>query len=723
MANYIAHSTNVEGRTQAMKDHSEGVADFMVRFALSEKYEDIYRYCGMIHDIGKYSDAFQRHILGEANGAHHSIYGAYLAIQNHLLEISFAVLGHHAGLSDRYDLMNTFKKEKNRDLKDFSIVYQKWLAESKHLDAPDNEPFNCISTLLQKELFIRMLFSSLVDADSLDTEKHFDANKFRSRYHIPFDADVLTKKLYEKKLSRFTQDTEINKLRNQVMRYAASKASEPQGCYALTLPTGLGKTLCSINWALHHAKFHSNIKRIIIVLPFISIIDQTSEILKEIFNDDDSDIVLEHHSNVIYEPNNAEDYTAKQLAAENWEYPIVVTTSVQFFESLFSNKRSACRKVHNIQDSIIIFDEIQTLPMELTEPSIIMLDNLLKLCRCSVLFCTATQPDFSSREGFKGIEHIESLVEDEQKIFEIANQRVTYNSVNGYEPIDLDVLTQKVLARQCSTLVVFNTKKKAYAFFDRIKEAKDYKIFHLSTTMCPIHRKAVIAAIRQCLKEGTQIIVSSTQLIEAGVDMDFPTVFREMAPLESIIQSAGRCNREGNLVGQNEEKIRGNVFIFRLTDNAQPNSQYRSLSELANMLYKDHENRLCTHDFYSEYYRKATELYADTDKNKITEDRNSLSFQKVADKYQIIEGATNSIFIYKYNDESLALYNRIKDHDYLTRRERQEVSQYSVQVYDEFLKAYASFIGLEKCGILVWFGSYSNASGLPFAEEFKPLIL
>lgn len=719
---YIAHSENKEGEVQTMKEHSLGVAMFMKDLSLSKEYSDIYEFCGRIHDIGKYSDEFQRYILGEDNHVNHSIYGAMFAQDNSLMEIAFPVYGHHAGLPDNQKMRQAILAEHNNASVRYNDILKTLKSDCAESNQwPDDKGFWKLPDILQQELFVRMLFSSLVDADSLDTERHFQKAKYQTRKPISFNPKQLLLKL-QNELDGFNRDTEINKLRNEVRLFAESKASLPQGFFSLTLPTGLGKTLCSVSWALHHANCHSNIKRIIIVLPFISIIDQTAEKLKSIFNDNEKDYVLEHHSNVIYLENEDKDeYNPKLLAIENWDYPIVITTSVQFFESLFSNKRSACRKLHNLQDSIVIFDEIQTLPLSVAEPTLTMLDNLQQLCRCSILFCTATQPDFHSRDGFSGLQHIESLVKNPQRVFE-ETRRIVYHPLHNYEEITISELSEHVVKGKQSTLVVFNTKMKARLFYDEMRSCGDFKLFHLSTNMCPAHRKKTICEIRIALVKKEKIVVSSTQLIEAGVDMDFPSVYRELAPLESIIQSAGRCNREGKMTDIDGNHIKGDVYLFALTESGQPSKQYRSWSEFANLLYKGNEEKLYTHDFYSEYYRKLSESFVDTDKYKITEDRKSLNYQTVADKYKIIDNSTQPLFVYKYSEKSLELYHRLKLKDFLTRQERQEVAQYCVQVYDKFKEDNSSLIGYEQNGLIIWYGSYDQAFGLPFKDEFNPII-
>lgn len=554
-----------------------------------------------------------------------------------------------------------------------------------------------------------MLYSSLVDADSLDTERYFEKEQYDARSQLSLDVDVLLDALNHK-LSSFSLESSLNKLRTEVRLYAQSLAAQPQGCFSMTLPTGMGKTLCSLNWALHHAKVHSNIKRIVIVLPFLSIIDQTVKELKSIFKE--HDVILEHHSNVIYEGKESgeEEFYCKdpkQLAAENWDYPIVVTTTVQFFESLFSNQRSKCRKLHNLQDSIVIFDEIQTLPVHLAECTMKILNDMLHLCRCSILFCTATQPNFQTRADFKGIDRIVPLVENPTAIF-AATKRVEYYPIADYEVQSMDSIAQKVCEEKEPVLIVCNTKKKAKTLFDSIKEKGNMQVLHLSTNMCQKHRMAVIDKVKSKLKNGEKLILCSTQLIEAGVDMDFPIVFRELAPLESIIQSAGRCNREGKLK-------KGKVFLFQLEEKGQPSAEYKTFTQFAQLCYHNNENRLTDADFYAEYYTDIVKLYAPED--TITPKREKLMFQDVADKYQIIDSSATSLFVYRYNEKSLQLYKEITSKEYLSRKDYQQIAQYCVQVYNKFERDNSDKIAETTNGIKVWSGAYSEDFGLSNEEE------
>lgn len=703
---YIAHSANSKGEEQSMKQHSEGVAELMKSFALADDFAGIYSYCGLLHDIGKYSEEFQRYLRANGEKEPHAKWGAYMALKNKLVNIAFPVIGHHAGLPNSdamWETLNLCAKDENRWTGILSALQE----DDVIIPKCENSSFNKIGDVFQKELFVRLLYSALVDADSLDTERHFQKEQYDLRLCKSLDVEVLLTAL-NRRFDSFRQVTPLNELRKKVRLYAQNLANEDQGCFSMTLPTGMGKTLTSLNWALYHAKAHPNIKRIVIVLPFISIIDQTAKELKTIFKD--YDVILEHHSNVIYEGvNEGETHCkdSKELAAENWDYPIVITTAVQFFESLFSNQRSKCRKLHNLQDSIVIFDEIQTLPVNLAECTMKILNDMLHLCRCSFLFCTATQPNFQTRKDFCGIDRITPLVENPASVF-ASTKRVKYIAINDYKAQSFESIAECVTQQNDSVLIVCNTKKKAMALFECLKTRSEIQVLHLSTNMCQIHRMEVINKVRQKLREGEKLILCSTQLIEAGVDMDFPVAFRELAPLESIIQSAGRCNREGKLK-------EGQVYLFQLEDQGQPSSQYETFAQYAQLCYRNNENRLTEADFYSDYYSNIMRLYAA--KDTITPKRKECMFQDVADMYHIINSKTTSLFIYRYDGESMKLYNEIKDKEFLSRRDYQRIARYTVLVSDRFTQVNTDKIDVTSNDIKIWFGAYSTELGLSNEDE------
>lgn len=716
---FLAHSENEDKEVHLLSEHLANVSELMTGFALNEKFESIFKFAGLLHDIGKYQTAFQTYLRegGLRGSVPHASWGAAFCKKFNQIEAAFAIDGHHKGIPDRGDLITSIGEFDEPEHPLFTTIKESFLSEN---DVNLSElPYSDTGYRgSDKELFIRMLFSALTDADWLNTESHFNKKNVEKRKVQHLNPSLLLEKL-EDDLRGKNKEGYINELRNNVRNYAIAKSNLGLGFYSMTLPTGMGKTLASVSWALHHAE-HYSLKRIIVVLPFISIIDQTAKELKRIFGEE---WVLEHHSNfnededtnkeIANEALHDKVYT-KRLATENWDYPIIVTTSVQFFESLFGNKPSRCRKVHNIAQSVVIFDEVQTLPKELVLPTLTMLKNVQQVMGTSFLFCTATQPAFEKSEGFNGLEGVQSLVENPKEVFD-ATRRVVYLAINQYKPVSITSLCNNVIENGKSALCIFNTKKQALLFFNQIKENSSIKTVHLSTSLYPAHRKAVIEEIRTCLRNNEKIYVSSTQLIEAGVDFDFPCVYREIAPLESMIQSAGRCNREGKMTEM------GKVFIFTLEDAGAPNKQYRALAEFANSLYKDNEDLLFEHDFFKEYYRKALNLFIDADKKKIEEDRKSFNFKTVAEKYKLIENRTTPIFI--LCDESADLYERIRFKPILSRTDYRAMQQFSVQVYDNFMKENIGKMGKESQGYWKWYGQYDKDYGLSSNPELNTLIV
>ena len=719
MNRYIAHSKNDEGNEHGLYEHLTESSELMVKFAKDDGYHRFFRIAGLLHDLGKYQSAFQIYLRkgGRRGSVPHASWGAAACKKYGHIEAAFAIDGHHKGLPDKGDLISVLAEFDEPDHLLNTDIMNVFFSELK-LTEKELAYVDIGLRGTDKELFIRMLFSALTDADWLDTEKHFNKHVADKRRMTKLDPSLLIE-IIENEIAGKNKDGYINELRNKVRSYAISLSSYTPGFYSMTLPTGMGKTLASISWALYHAKCNK-LERIIIVLPFISIIDQTANELKRIFGEE---WVLEHHSsfNEDEEANKSianesihDEAYSKRLATENWDYPIIVTTTVQFFESVFGNKPSRCRKIHNISQSVVIFDEVQTFPKELVLPTLSILMNMRKVMGTSFLFCTATQPAFEKSEKFNGIDNIQPLVENPKEVFD-ATRRVNYYPLNQYQPILINELADNVISSNASALCIFNTKKQALLFFNELDSRVYRRRFHLSTSMYPAHRKQVVRDIRTCLQKNEIIIVSSTQLIEAGVDFDFPRVYREIAPLESIIQSAGRCNREGKM------KEMGKVFIFTIADAGAPNKQYRALAEFANGMYKGKEDLLFEHDFYKEYYRKAINLFIDSDKKKIEEDRKNFNFKTVADKYQLIESKTTPIFI--LCEDSAELYENIRFKPFLSRADYRAMQQYSVQVYDNFLNENVGKMGKEPQGYWKWNGEYHPNYGLSQNPEMSNFIV
>lgn len=707
---FYAHSENKRGEWHILADHLRSTAKIAESFGRNSIEREIFRYCGMIHDLGKYQNEFQDYLKygGKRGSVPHAAFGAGFGYrQTKLDSIAFAVLGHHKGLSDLGNWKSDIKAVLNDPrLEDLISVFVLDTDCDVH-SCLNVQHLNEISTKLGKEFFVRYLFSVLTDSDWLDTEEHFspENSAYRTRRYLNIERMIED---IDNNFAKFEIDGELNILRNQARDEAVRNALGLPGFYSLNLPTGLGKTLTSFYWALKHAK-KNNLRRIIIVLPYVNIIDQTADTLKRIFGEE---VILEHHSSVIEEAVFDDELglcDEKKLASENWDFPVIVTTTVQFFESLFSNRSSKCRKIHNISDAVVIFDEVQTLPQHLVLPTLEMLKQVQKMLGTSFLFCTATQPAFEKRDGFNGIESIIPLISNAKELFN-KTIRVNYSVLDDFRPIENEELCKKVINLSASVLVVVNTKSQAadvYRILQQELPLEHGTVYHLSTNMCAHHRRRIIHSIRDCLQNEKNVLVVSTQLIEAGVDFDFPYVFRAIAPLESIIQAGGRCNREGRLAGK------GNVVIFSPADGKIPSGIYETASCHARSLIKADSEFLYRHEAYGNYYRQMIKLFVDPDKQKINDSREDFLFETVAKSYRLIDAPNYPLFIKDYNDESMELFQQLLRYPLITRQISRKMQPYVVQVYQNFIFKYSSFIDSKTVnGVNVWIGKYDDRLGI-----------
>jgi CRISPR-associated endonuclease/helicase Cas3 len=364
MTEYYAHSENDLNEKHSLSKHLQQTAELMESFACKQDYKTTFKITGLLHDLGKYQPEFQNYLVvgGKRGSVPHSSWGAGYARILRFIEASIAIDGHHKGLPDISDWKNDTESFYRDDIPNFKNIINTFLNDTginKEEIKPNTLSFTDLSQKRQRELFIRYLFSALTDSDWLSTEEHFDATKHNIRQSIDLPIDLMINKL-EEEFSKKPSEEEINQLRNSARYQVIQKSDLPCGFYSLALPTGMGKTLTSMAWALRHAK-RNQLKRIIIVLPYINIIDQTANIFKNIFGEE---WILEHHSNYnndnsVHSENCSKEQELKYLSCENWEYPIIITTTVQFFESLFSKSPSKCRKIHNIAESVVIFDEVQ----------------------------------------------------------------------------------------------------------------------------------------------------------------------------------------------------------------------------------------------------------------------------------------------------------------------------------------------------------------------------
>jgi CRISPR-associated endonuclease/helicase Cas3 len=717
---YYAHSENDRKEKHLLSDHLYETARFAEFFACWQSYKPIFYTAGLLHDLGKYQTEFQNYLEngGKRGSVPHASWGAGYARRNGLLETSIAVDGHHKGLPDNSSWKSDTEPFKRNDVIGFDDVARAFEKDTgvdqdfikKHKPPVFTEP-------LQREAFVRYLFSVLTDSDWLSTEEHFNRDAFEMRIGATLPVDEMISKL-EEEFSKKPKEGEINRLRNGARTEALQKADTPCGFYSLALPTGMGKTLISLAWALKHAK-KNDLKRIIIVLPYINIIDQTAQILKRIFGED---WVLEHHSSYNEAERgvrNDEEGSSlirirKKLACENWDYPVIVTTTIQFFESLFSNRPSRCRKIHNIAESVVIFDEVQTFPKEVIVPTLQMLKDIQSVMKVSFLFCTATQPAFEKRDGFDGIDGICPLIENPSVIYR-KMKRVKYAFLNDLVPIGCDTLLNAAAKEESAVLAIFNTKRSALEFYDHTKSCGTWeKKYHLSTAMCPSHRKDVIENIRADLEAKRRILVASTQLIEAGVDFDFPIVFRAIAPLEAVIQAAGRCNRE-NKLGESG----GKVFLFKMQDGGMPDKTYAACAGHAEEFIRSGMNQLHHHGVFRKYYAQVVQLYVDPDRYKINEARGQLTkqfnFQTVNDSYHLIPDLAEGLFVYLYSDESRQLFHSLEHKEFLSRDDYRKMQAFTVPVYRHFIIHNSTTCKLMPQGFMVWYGNYDRETGISVA--------
>lgn len=718
MPEYFAHSENSHKEKHSLSKHLHQTAIFAESFACQENYKPIFKMAALLHDFGKYQQAFQDYLIngGKRGSVPHASWGAGYARLCRIIEASIAIDGHHKGLPDKAAWKSDTETFNRGEVSGFERIKQDFINDMG-INESDVEKQNLSlftkEQELEREVFIRYLFSALTDSDWLSTEEHFEQDMFKMRIGASLPIDVMVNKL-EEEFSKKSKEGEINQLRNDVRNQALQKADMPCGFYSLSLPTGMGKTLTSMAWALRHAK-KNDLKRIIIVLPYINIIDQTAQILKDIFGEE---WVLEHHSGYNEGDHNGRDMTEscsaiekrKRLACENWDYPVIVTTTVQFFESLFSNRPSQCRKIHNIAESVVIFDEVQTLPKEVILPTIQILKDVQTVMKTSFLFCTATQPAFEKRQGFDGISGICPLIDAPAALY-AKTKRVEYRLLNDLKPLYYSGLLEAVIQTGDATLVIFNTKKAVLEFYNCTSKLGDWeKKYHLSTAMCPSHRKAVIKNIMEDLKAKKKILVASTQLIEAGVDFDFPVVFRVMAPLEAVIQSAGRCNREGKL-----GELGGKVFLFKLQDSGMPDKTYAACAGHAEELIKGDIYQLHGHTIFNKYYASVISLYVNPDEYNINEARKRFDFETVNDGYRIIRKSTEGLYIYNYSDESRQLLHALEYKEFLSRDDYRRMQAYTVQVYEHFIFQNRQMCKTMDQGFMVWYGNYDPQTGISVA--------
>lgn len=555
---FFAHSTQREDKSdwQGLAEHLQNVASLAGERAAAFGASELAEAAGLLHDLGKYSDDFQRRIAGDAIRVDHSTRGAMVAVERYGpigLLLAYGVAGHHAGLangSESGDRIALCDRLRGTGIPRLNEVWRSEIKLPERLIPPPLDVPSKERSIFQLAFLVRMLFSCLVDADYLDTEAFFDrvapsgtsSDHSASRAVDAPSLQALRARL-DTYLAGFSADSHVNRVRAHVLATVRNAAQQTPGLFSLTVPTGGGKTLTSLAFALDHAVMHG-LRRVIFVIPFTSVVEQSAAAFRKALGDLGEAAVLEHHSAFIADPPSRADserYQAREklrLAMENWDAPIIVTTSVQFFESLFAARPSQCRKLHNIAGSVVVIDEAQTLPLKLLRPAVAAIDELARNYRSSVVLCTATQPALAAPNFRGGLEKVRELAPDPPDLFRKLD-RVCVRHVGTLDD-------EELLAQLCAfdqVLCIVNNRRHARAVYQGLAEFPG--ALHLSTLMCARHRSQVLAEVRSRLRAGELCRLVSTSLIEAGVDISLPTVYRAEAGLDSIAQAAGRCNRNG----------------------------------------------------------------------------------------------------------------------------------------------------------------------------------
>ncbi|MCF0202487.1 MAG: CRISPR-associated helicase Cas3' [Bacteroidaceae bacterium] len=684
MTTHIAHIIKDESGilTQSLENHANGVAHLASQFASEFGMGSWGKVLGLLHDKGKERDSFQTYIktlAGLENSWHgedkqHAFVGASMCKELYKeagILLGYPIMGHHSGLDD----YTNFGQKVNSPLPQ-GIV-------NAGSPIPLSAPVQ-IKDIRHLHHLVRMLFSCLVDADYLDTESFMDASHSRLRKEkAPLAELKPILNTYLENLSKKAYSCELNDLRQKIQCRCREMAGNASGIYSLTVPTGGGKTLSSLVWAINHAIKHGK-KRIILAIPYTSIVTQTAEILSNIFGREN---VLEHHSN--NDELLIKDETLRmkmRLATENWDYPIIVTTNVQLFESIMSNKPSACRKLHNICNSVLILDEVQTLPLGHFQPIIDSLQAYQQIFGVSVLFTTASLPalrgDICWGRGagrrLRGIENISEIIPEEWNLHDkLRRTRI----ILDHSPIEEPTLANK-LTEHDKVLCIVNTRREAKGVFELLP--KEGLNIHLSRMMCSAHLKKKINELKECLKDETQktVRVVATQLIEAGVDIDFPVVYRQEAGLDSVLQAAGRCNREG-------KRDICDVYVFRLVK--KPFGSIGQASDAMQNLESNHPDWFAPTtmtDYFIQRYSRTDNFDKADIAGKLYKPL-EWQFETASVEFNMIGNDGSVSVIVNYEDSaSLVEELRVKGPSYSMMK---QLSQYTVNVrkrdFDELLKS------------------------------------
>jgi CRISPR-associated endonuclease/helicase Cas3 len=709
-----------DARWQTLAEHLAAVGTLAYQLAelatpTDHAFHKLARCCGLLHDFGKYNDPFQTMITTGKGRCQHSVHGAAIAYFGgakmpapKATHVSLAIAGHHAGLPDIKGGESSLEVRIKTYHGGATALVSRATGDCSQLNQLFNNPFPEFDQNIDSrfDLYTRMLFSCLVDADRLDSAG-------RRALQQPLDAAIHLEKLLSHigGIAEKTPEGKVKSARAEILQDCLAAAELSERLLSLTVPTGGGKTFASMACALKRAKLNPDAyRRIIVVIPYLSIIEQNAGKYEEIFG---RDAVLEHHSGSFDKLTTKDDehfvpasgneieenYQLAQHHAEteNWDSPLIVTTSVRFFESLFSNRPADLRRVHNIARSIIILDEVQTLPRRLLSPLLAMIKELTDDWGCTFIFSTATQPAFqrpphapsdsrwtagTMREIVRQPEAIRSSLKRVQIQWEL-EKAITWPD-----------LATRILS-ETQALIVVNVRDHASALFDAVESDAQQRaidldgLFHLSTRMCAAHRLNVLDMIRTRLSQKLPCCVISTQLIEAGVDIDFPIVFRALGPLDAIFQAAGRADREGFLTAQ-LGRPGGRVIVFLPEDRSLPPNEYTEATGKTEALARQFSPQVDSDDaierYFERYYGEGANMGQDLQALRTREKH--FQFATLAEEFEMISHRTRDVFV-PYDDQARTAIEELRQTKRVTRDLRRRLQRYVVGLYpNEFQKAH-----------------------------------
>ncbi|MBE9230215.1 CRISPR-associated helicase Cas3' [Cuspidothrix issatschenkoi LEGE 03284] len=670
--NYLARITT-NCKEQLLLEHLQNVAE-MSASAVPQGFAEVARYAGLWHDLGKYQQKWQEYLKNNGKRVVHSPHGAVLALQMAKKEppaMAYIIAGHHSGLSERLRIRGSEYKQLATNLEECLEIAKQEIADFIPEQLPDiNLP------KLRREFAIRMLFSVLVDSDRLDA-RNFENTINQGNFTYKFNSNL--------KLSN--SQNVISKARETFANYCQKSSELPRGIFRLTGPCGIGKTIASANFAYLHSQ-KNQMSGIVYVGPLKSIIEQTAEVYRQLFGEN---TVLEHHSG--YEPK-LEESKEYKLNTERWDKPIIVTSGVQFYESLFANHPTKCRKLQGLMNKVILLDESQSIPPNLVRPILNVLNTLVIDWGCTIVLMSATQPAFHNLDDDDLINVVDIIPEDETtRLFQQLN-RVNYQYIaDSWEWKDVVSSIQNTGLHQ--GLIIVNTTKLAREGYEILSAQFPEKCFHLSSRMCPAHRSQILTKVRQLLKDKKPCFLISTQVIEAGVDVDFPIVYRQIAPLDSIIQAAGRCNREG-------KQDKGNVIIFNMPFFV--SKEYTDSTNLTKQILEKYDLNGDILPMIAMYFSNLFHQNHHGGKH-IQELREKYDFPEVAKSVKVIDNEHQISVVVKWGD-SEKLIAEMENQEYLTELDWRKLQQFTLNIPQKF----TNYTQIGK--IDVWIGDYDENTGI-----------